>query len=182
MPNQSWNELDDRIQSADPVRAIGQVTRMVGMIIEIQGLSGPLGSLCRIEIGRNQEPVLSEVVGFKDNTLLVMPYLDSIGVSPGCKATIVSRALTVPTGPDLLGRVIDGLGRPLDGGPPLLKSPQARLNGRPPSALSRQRNTEVMSTGIRSIDSMITTARGQRLGIFAGSGVGKSVLMGMLAR
>ncbi len=182
MPNQSWNDLNHRIHSADPVRAIGRVTRMVGMIIEIEGLSGPLGSLCRIDIGRNQEPVLSEVVGFKDNTLLVMPYLDSIGVAPGCQATLVSRAMTVPTGKELLGRVIDGLGRPLDGGPSLLKLPQARLNGRPPSALSRKRNTEVMSTGIKSIDGMITTARGQRLGIFAGSGVGKSVLMGMLAR
>ncbi len=182
MPHSAWTDLDHKIQGTDPVRAIGKVTRMVGMIIEIEGLSGPLGSLCRIDVGRNEEPVLCEVVGFKNNTLLVMPYLDSFGVAPGCHATILSRALTVPTGPKLLGRVIDGLGRPLDGGPALLEQPQARLNGRPPSALSRRRNTEVMSTGIRSIDSMITTARGQRLGIFAGSGVGKSVLMGMLAR
>jgi len=180
--NPSWTNLDLKIQSADPVRSIGQVIRMVGMIIEVEGLAGPIGSLCRIELGRHEKPILAEVVGFNDNTLMVMPYQDSAGVSPGCKAALVARALTVPTGKELLGRVIDGLGRPLDGGPPLNKLPQAKLNGRPPSALSRQRNTEIMSTGIRSIDSMITTARGQRLGIFAGSGVGKSVLMGMLAR
>ena len=72
MPNPAWTDLDHKIQGADPVRSIGQVTRMVGMIIEIAGLAGPLGSLCRIEIGRNQEPVLAEVVGFKDNSLLVM--------------------------------------------------------------------------------------------------------------
>ncbi len=180
--NPAWTDLNKKIQGSDAVRAIGKVTCMVGMIIEIEGLSGPVGSLCRIEIGRNEEPILAEVVGFKSNTLMVMPYQDSSGVAPGCKATLVARAMTVPTGNELLGRVIDGLGRPLDGGPPLNKLPQARLNGRPPSALSRKRNTEIMSTGIRSIDSMITTARGQRLGIFAGSGVGKSVLMGMLAR
>ncbi len=174
--------MENKISGADPVRAIGKVTRLVGMIIEVSGLSGPVGSLCRIEIGRNREPVLAEVVGFKDNTLMVMPYQDAAGVSPGCKTVLVSQSLTVPSGSGLLGRVIDGLGRPLDGGPPIHNLPQVKLNGRPPSALSRQRNTEIMSTGIRSIDSMITTARGQRLGIFAGSGVGKSVLMGMLAR
>ncbi|MCP4293662.1 MAG: FliI/YscN family ATPase [bacterium] len=182
MTTRSWTEMENKISGADPVRAIGKVTRLVGMIIEVSGLSGPVGSLCRIEIGRNREPVLAEVVGFKDNTLMVMPYQDAAGVSPGCKTVLVSQSLTVPSGSGLLGRVIDGLGRPLDGGPPIHNLPQVKLNGRPPSALSRQRNTEIMSTGIRSIDSMITTARGQRLGIFAGSGVGKSVLMGMLAR
>ncbi len=180
--NPAWADLHLKIKGVDPVCSIGQVTRLVGMIIEVEGLAGPIGSLCRIEIGRNEDPVVAEVVGFKDNTLMVMPYQDSQGVSPGCKATLVARALTVPTGKKLLGRVIDGLGRPLDGGPSLKKLPQVKLNGRPPSALSRELNTEIMSTGIRSIDSMITTACGQRLGIFAGSGVGKSVLMGMLAR
>jgi len=182
MSTPAWTDLEFRLLNSDPVRSLGKVTRLVGMVIEVQGLVGPVGSVCRIEIGRNQEPVLGEVVGFRDNTLLVMPYQEHSGVAPGCKATLVSRSLTVPTGPELLGRVIDGLGRPLDGGPALGKLPQVKMNGRPPAALSRRRNTEIMSTGIRSIDSMITTARGQRLGIFAGSGVGKSVLMGMLAR
>lgn len=178
----AWTDLASRLSLADPIRSLGKVTRLVGMVIEVEGLVGPIGSVVRIEIGRNVEPVLGEVVGFRDNTLLVMPYTDSDGLAPSCKASLVSGALTVPTGPELLGRVIDGLGRPLDGGPPLTKLPQVRLNGRPPHAMTRRRNTEILSTGIRSIDSMITTARGQRLGIFAGSGVGKSVLMGMLAR
>jgi flagellum-specific ATP synthase len=182
MKTPNWIDLENKIAGSDPLRSVGFVTRLIGMIIEVEGLVGPLGSVCRIEIGRNMEPVLSEVVGFKDNALMVMPYQNTEGVAPGCRATLISRKLTVPTGPELLGRVIDGLGRPLDGGPALTKLPQTKLNGRPPSALSRKRNTEVMSTGIRSIDSMVTTARGQRLGIFAGSGVGKSVLMGMMAR
>lgn len=177
-----WPELEATVRKSDPIQSVGRVVRMVGMIIEVEGLAGPLGSLCRMEIGRHQDPVLGEVVGFRDNTLLVMPYQDSAGVAPGCRATLIATKLTVPAGPGLLGRVLDGLGRPLDGGPPVNKLPRVKLEGRPPSALSRQRNSEIMSTGIRSIDSMITTARGQRLGIFAGSGVGKSVLMGMLAR
>jgi flagellum-specific ATP synthase len=177
-----WDDLSARISRTDPVKAVGRVTNLVGMIIEVGGLAAPVGSLCRIETGRNEEPVLCEVVGFRNETLLVMPYQEARGIAPGCQVLQVSRQLTVPCGSQLLGRVIDGLGRPLDGGPPLSTGPQIRLGGRPPAALSRQRATQPMTTGIRSIDSMITTARGQRLGIFAGSGVGKSVLMGMMAR
>ncbi len=178
----AWNDLSDRIRNADPVRSVGRVTNLVGMIIEVRGLAAPVGSLCRIETGRQDPAVLCEVVGFHDDTLLVMPYQTATGVAPGCRVTLEATQLTVPVGPELLGRVLDGLGRPLDGGPPLSKLARRRLGGRPPSALERRRTDEVMSTGIRSLDGMITAARGQRLGIFAGSGVGKSVLLGMLAR
>ncbi len=177
-----WTDLEERLQVADPVKAVGRVTNLVGMIIEIGGLKAPVGAICRIELGRNSEPRLCEVVGFRDNTLLVMPYQDSKGVAPGNRVTLVSSQMTVPVGEELLGRVLDGLGRPLDGGPPLANVNRASLGGNPTPAMLRQRTDKIMPTGIRSIDSMITTGQGQRLGVFAGSGVGKSVLMGMLAR
>jgi len=178
----AWTDLDQRVARTDPIRSVGQVSKLVGMIIEVEGLSAPIGSLCRIETGRSEDHVLSEVVGFRDRTLLVMPYQDAAGVAPGCTAVILASQLTVPVGHELLGRVLDGLGRPLDGGPPLTHATRRALGGTPPPAMSRCRTTEVLQTGIRSLDGMITAARGQRLGIFAGSGVGKSVLLGMLAR
>ncbi len=178
----AWNDLSQQVQQADLVRPVGCVANLVGMIIEVGGLSAPVGSLCRIETGRHEPSVLSEVVGFRDNTLLLMPYQNAVGVAPGCRVTVQSTQLTVPVGSELLGRVLDGLGRPLDGGPPLTKLPRKKLGGTPPPALQRRRTDQVLCTGVRSIDGMITTGRGQRLGIFAGSGVGKSVLLGMLAR
>lgn len=177
-----WTDLETRLRGADPVRTVGRVSNLVGMIIEVGGLAAPVGALCRIEVGRQARSVLCEVVGFREDTLLVMPYQTADGVAQGCRVTLEASQLTVPIGTELLGRVLDGLGRPLDGGPPLSKLARRKLGGTPPSAMVRQRSSEVMSTGIRSIDGMITTGRGQRLGIFAGSGVGKSVLLGMLAR
>ncbi len=180
--HQIWAELQDRVGSSDPVRPMGRVADLVGMVIEVRGMSGPVGALCRIDRGRSRAPVVCEVVGFREDRLLLMPLRDGAGVAPGQPVTLVADNLTVPVGTGLLGRVIDGLGRPLDGGPPLGDLPRAILGGHAPGAMSRRRSQEIMATGIRSLDSMITTARGQRMGIFAGSGVGKSVLMGMLAR
>ncbi len=177
-----WTDLHEKVKCADPIQAVGRVTNLVGMIIEVGGLVAPLGAVCRIELGRNDEPLLCEVVGFRNNTLLVMPYLVAKGVAPGNAVTLVATQLTVPVGTELLGRVLDGLGRPLDGGPPLSNAARVALGGSPTPAMQRRRTDQIMATGIRSIDSMITTAQGQRLGIFAGSGVGKSVLLGMLAR
>ncbi len=178
----NWTELNHNLQSADPICAVGRIKNLVGMIIEVGGLVAPIGAICRIDTGRNDEPLLCEVVGFRDNTLLVMPYQQAHGIAPGNRVTLVSTQLTVPVGTELLGRVLDGLGRPLDGGPPLSNLARTTLGGTPLPAMKRLRTNKIMSTGIRSIDSMITTAQGQRLGIFAGSGVGKSVLLGMLAR
>jgi len=177
-----WGELQERIEKSDPVRPMGRVADLVGMVIEVRGMGGPVGALCRIDRGRHTRPAVCEVVGFREDRLLLMPLQDGRGIAPGQPVTLVADRLTVPVGEKLLGRVIDGMGRPLDGGPPLGDLPRAALGGAAPSALQRQRSDQVMATGIRSLDAMITTARGQRLGIFAGSGVGKSVLLGMLAR
>jgi len=164
----AWSDLSATIHRADPVQTVGTVTNLVGMIIEVGGLGAPVGAVCRIEIGRHQRPVQCEVVGFRDNSLLLMPYQTATGIAPGCRVTVQATQLTVPVGPQLLGRVLDGLGRPLDGGPPLAKLTRKPLGGSPPPALQRRRTDQVMSTGIRSIDSMITTARQVRLAGHAG--------------
>lgn len=177
-----WNDLKEAVQRSDPVRPVGRVVNLVGMIVEVGGMAAPLGSLCRLETGRFQEPVLCEVVGFRENRLLLMPFSAARGIAPGQAVTLAATRLTVPVGRELLGRVIDGMGRPLDGLGSLHRLPRVRLGDCAPAAMGRRRTDRVMATGVRSIDAMITTAQGQRLGIFAGSGVGKSVLMGMLAR
>jgi flagellum-specific ATP synthase len=174
--------IREKIRTADLIKPVGRVTDLVGMVIEVAGLAAPVGSLCHIQTGRHDNPLPCEVVGFRNQSLLIMPYLNGRGVAPGCAVELVSGQMTVPVGDGLLGRVLDGLGRPLDGGPPLNDFPMRPLGGTAPPALSRRRDQDVLTTGIRSVDSMVTTARGQRLGIFSGSGVGKSVMLGMLSR
>ena len=166
----------------DPVRAVGRVTGLVGMTIEVRGLAVPVGSLCRVEVGRQVAPVLCEAVGFNAGRLLLMPYGTMRGIAPGQAVVPLAAALTVPTGDQLLGRVLNGLGEPIDGGPPLGHLARRWLGQEAPDALERQRITTPLETGIRAMDSLVTVARGQRMGIFAGSGVGKSVLLGMLSR
>jgi FliI/YscN family ATPase len=178
----TWTDLHESVKKADAIRQVGRVRNLVGMVIEVEGLTGPVGSLCRIHAGRNDPPVYGEVIGFRDESLLVMPYQHTRGVATGRRVKLVSTGVTIPVGPLLLGRVIDGLGRPIDGGPNLDNLPRKRLGGFPPGPLARKRSAEVLGTGIRSIDSLVTTVRGQRMGVFSGSGVGKSILMGMLAR
>jgi FliI/YscN family ATPase len=178
----AWADIATSVEKTDTISPVGRVTNLVGMVIEVSGLTAPVGATCRIHCGRHEPPVLGEVIGFRNETLLVMPYEHARGVATDRRVDLVSRNMSVPVGPMLLGRVIDGLGRPLDGGPSLTGQPRRVLGGKPPAALERQRSKEILGTGIRSIDSMITTVRGQRMGIFSGSGVGKSVLLGMLAR
>ena len=178
----AWTSANEQLQCCDPVRQVGRVTGLVGMTVEVRGLSAPLGSLCRIEIGRHRPPVRCEAVGFQAGRLLLMPYTDMQGIAPGQAVLPVANQLTVPTGNRLLGRVLNGLGEPIDGGPPLHHLPRRRLGQAAPAALKRQRCTESVTTGVRAIDTLITAAKGQRLGIFSGSGVGKSVLLGMLAK
>ena len=178
----AWAKAHDEVAQCDPVRQVGRVTGLVGMTIEVRGLSAPVGSLCRVELGRHQEPVFCEAVGFQAGCLLLMPYTDMQGIAPGQAVVPLASQLTVPTGERLLGRVLNGLGQPIDGGPPLGHLPRRRIGQAAPAALRRRRTSSALETGVRALDSLVTVARGQRLGIFAGSGVGKSVLLGMLAR
>ncbi len=177
-----WAETIRKVKRTDTIRVTGTVENIVGLSIEVRGLSASVGSVCRVDTGRSRVPVMGEVIGFRSGRALVMPYQTLAGIAPGQKVAVVSNRLTVPADRCLLGRVLDGLGRPIDGGPPLEQVNERFVTAQPPEAMKRRRMTEPFVTGVRAMDSLVTVARGQRMGIFAGSGVGKSVLLGMLAR
>jgi len=159
----------------------GRVAKIIGLTVECEGPTASIGELCRI-MSNNKEVCKAEVVGFRDQRTLVMPLGLLEGIRPGMEVVAEGESLTAPVGPKLLGRVIDGLGNPMDSLGPLDFTHQNSIYAVPPSALERRRIVKPMFTGIRAIDSFLTIGQGQRLGIFAGSGVGKSVTLGMIAR
>jgi flagellum-specific ATP synthase len=154
---------------------------VVGLTIEAQGVSGLLGELCYL-CPRGNTLLPAEIVGFRENRTLLMPLGDMQGIESGGPVIATGRLLTVPAGPQLLGRVLDGLGRPLDGKGPLVTPERYPISNEAPHPLRRTPITEPMPTGVRAIDGFLTIGAGQRIGIFAGSGVGKSTLLGMIAR
>src|ERR687885_273895 len=167
------------------LRFEGRVVQVVGLSIEVEGLRLPLGEICHLYPERataGASRITAEVVGFRDNRLILMPFAETHGVRPGTAVFPSGRGFAVPVGEELLGRVIDGLARPIDGKGPLGTSRTARMSDAPPSPLGRQPIRTPLATGVRAIDGLLTTGRGQRMGIFAGSGVGKSTLLGMIAR
>ena len=169
-----------RLADCQTVELSGRVRRQVGSLIEADGPPVAPGTLCRIDDG--QGGFWAEVQGFRDGATLLFTLSQPGRVRPGARVTATERALRAPAGARLLGRVIDGLGNPLDDLGPLLADDEVSVEGTPPPPMSRPRITESLSTGVRAIDSLLTCGKGQRLGLFAGSGVGKSVLLGMLAR
>ncbi|WP_242832556.1 flagellar protein export ATPase FliI [Desulfosporosinus orientis] len=164
----------------EPISAQGRVSKIVGLMVETIGPRASVGEYCHI-ITRDGRELPAEVVGFRDSTTLLMPLGELEGISPGDCVLSQRQKLTVPVGPSLLGRILDGLGYPLDGRP-LKTEISYPLHNKPPNALLRPRILESLSVGVRPIDGMLTIGRGQRMGIFAGSGVGKSTLLGMMAR
>lgn len=158
----------------------GKVTEVIGLTVEARGCRASIGELCHI--GNGGGSVLSEVVGFSGDKLYLFPFQPLHGVAPGCEVRPLRRRLTVTAGPFLLGSVLDGLGHPLAGKLLTRESIEYPLDQAPPNPLHRQRIDKVLETGIRVLDLFLTVGCGQRLGIFAGSGVGKSTLLGMLAR
>ena len=163
-------------------RPTGTVVKLAGPLVESNGPPAAVGELCPITSPGSREPILAEVVGFRGHRLLLMAYGSMDGLRAGAEVLATGAPLSVPVGDALLGRVIDGLGVPLDDKGSLDHAPRASISVAPPHPLKRERVKETLGTGIRSIDSMLTVGRGQRLGIFAGSGVGKSVLLGTIAR
>jgi flagellum-specific ATP synthase len=172
----------DGLRQADLHRRHGRVSELIGLIVEATGLEAEVGEVCHISTGRRREPVPAEVVGFRAGRTLLMPLGDMHGIAPGRTVTATGDAMKVPVGDDLLGRVVDGLGRPIDGMPDASNAPLRSTEGSPPDPLSRPRIEDRVTLGVRAIDGLIPCGRGQRLGIFAGSGVGKSSLLGMIAR
>ena len=171
-----------RLRSAgSPIPVRGRVREIVGLSVEVDGIPGRLGEVCTIE-RLEGTPIEGEVVGFRDGRTLVMPLGDLRGVQAG--ATVSSRGalFSVPVGPPLLGRVVDGLGQPIDGGGPIAASYRQPMTGSAPHVLQRRTIAEPLTTGVRAIDGLLTCGKGQRIGIFAGSGVGKSTVLGMIAR
>lgn len=165
-----------------PVRCQGVVVQVIGLTIEAEGLIGRLGEMVEIYPRSGEPPVTAEVVGFRGRRVLLMPLGEVHGVQPGTPVVATGTLFTVPVGETLLGRVIDALGRPLDQKGPLRGRRIYVGTARPPHPLTRQRIREPLVTGIRAIDAALTCGKGQRMGIFAGSGVGKSTLLGMIAR
>lgn len=160
----------------------GKVFQVIGVIVESRGPAARLGEICEIHFSRTHPPVLAEVVGFRENSVLLMPMGEMTDIAPGSDIIATGSQLKVKVGPGLLGRVLDGLGNPIDGLGPIEAEHEAPVNRRPPHPLKRARITQPISFGIKAVDGLLTCGKGQRVGIFAGSGVGKSTLLGMIAR
>lgn len=177
--------LDDyrqKVQATMPIKIYGQVTKVVGLVVEANGPKVQLGCICDIYGDENQRPVMAEVLGFRDRAVLMMPLEDIKTIGPGSRVVARQEKASVCVGPELLGRVVNGLGNPIDGRGPLGTSLDYPIYANPINPLLRQRIRVPLDLGIRAINGLITVGCGQRMGIFAGSGVGKSVLMGMIAR
>jgi flagellum-specific ATP synthase len=171
-----------RLDSLETVVADGRVRSLVGTLLEGEGLDARVGSVCRVLPDDGSRPFHAEVVGFREARFLLMPLGEHAGVGPGARLRLESSQALVPAGETCLGRVIDALGRPIDDGPPLEAREWAPLDRRPEPALARDRIHRPLDVGVRAINAFATVGCGARLGIFAGSGVGKSTLLGQIAR
>lgn len=160
----------------------GKVSQVIGVVVESKGPAARLGEICEIHYSRTTPPVLAEVVGFRENSVLLMPMGEMADIAPGSDVIATGSQLKVQVGPGLLGRVLDGLGNPIDGLGPVDAEHEVSVSRKPPHPLQRRRITEALSFGIKAVDGLLTCGKGQRIGIFAGSGVGKSTLLGMIAR
>jgi flagellum-specific ATP synthase len=179
-PNRLQHALR-RVRETRVTETCGRVVQLIGLVVESEGPLAALGEVCRIHSARDGSETLAEVVGFRNHHLLLMPLGELHGICPGSEVIATGAPLRVGVGDALLGRTIDGLGNPIDGHGEIVTEHTARLHMRPPHPLKRQRISEVFQTGIKSLDTFTPLGRGQRLGIFAGSGVGKSTLLGMIA-
>jgi len=172
----------DTAESTSTLWQDGKVVEVIGLVITSTGPSTSVGELCKIYPHTDAEPVLAEVVGFRQNKVLLMPLGELSGINPGSLVVATRESFSVNVGEELIGRVLGGLGKPIDGKGPLETAQRRLVYANPPDPLKRTRINEQLVTGVRSLDSFVACGKGQRMGIFSGSGVGKSVLMGMIAR
>ncbi|MFP4509585.1 MAG: FliI/YscN family ATPase [Spirochaetaceae bacterium] len=172
----------DLVEDIDPVKYCGIVDRVQGLLLESIGPQAVVGEVCRIELDDGARSVSAEVIGLHGNRVQLMAYEDVEGIEVGCTVTAIGSVLRVPVSESLLGRVLDGRGRPIDGLGDVHSVTHYPVTNDPPDVLTRSRITRQIETGVRAIDGLVPVGRGQRMGIFSGSGVGKSTLLGMIAR
>jgi flagellum-specific ATP synthase len=170
------------LSQLDPITRMGKVRSIVGMMIEVSGLMANVGDICLIMSTDRTRSSLAEVVGFRDDKILLMAYEEAKGIGPGSLVKPLNRRLRVPVGDFLIGRTIDALGNPIDGLGEFHNPTYYHVDNIFTNPLDRPRIDSCMSYGIKAIDGMLTIGKGQRMGIFAGSGVGKSTLLGMIAK
>ncbi|MCL1903647.1 MAG: FliI/YscN family ATPase, partial [Oscillospiraceae bacterium] len=172
----------EELNNFDSYRNMGKIEKIIGMTIEASGPSCNIGDVCRIYSKDMKTHVFAEVVGFNSSKVLLMPYTDIEGIGPGSIVDNTGDKLMVNTSPDLVGRIIDAIGRPLDGGDEVDYTGTMPITGITVNPLTRPKISEPLEMGVKAIDGILTLGKGQRIGIFAGSGVGKSTLMGMIAK
>ena len=176
-------KLKNAITECNTIKLTGKVTQVVGLVIETNGPAVSVGELCYISSKfPNVPPIPAEVVGFREGFVMLMAIGEMQGVGPGCEVVAAQKTLKVKVGEELLGRVLDGLGNPMDGLGPILSTLEYPLQAPPPHPLKRPRINQSLYVGVRAVDGLITMGDGQRIGIMAGSGVGKSTLLSMIAR
>ncbi len=168
--------------SSDLYSKLGRIERIIGTTVEADGPPGNIGDVCQLLLPDNNTPLTAEVVGFKENKVLLMPYGDIEGIGKGSIVKNTGGQMKVGMSDQLVGRIVDAMGKPIDDGPPIEECVYRPIGGVPANPMQRPPISEVIEIGVKAIDAFCTVGKGQRIGIFAGSGVGKSVLMGMIAR
>jgi len=177
-----FRELIPQVRSAETMSRTGKIENIVGMSIEASGGKAAIGDICRIYSNESGGQIPAEVVGFKNDHILLMPYANMSGISAGNFVRNTGKRLTLPVGPFLRGRVINALGQPIDGLEPFERGDTFSIDSGYINPMTRPPIRERMEFGVKAIDSLLTIGKGQRIGIFAGSGVGKSTLLGMIAK
>ena len=177
-----WFPYGEAIQKTETIRRFGRVSQVVGLVIEGIGPTAAVGDGCHISVAGWPQPIPAEVVGFRDEKILLMPLGEVRGIEPGCRIMPLGAPAQASVGKGLLGRVLDGMGQPLDEKGPIDYEGEVPLYARPLNPVLRKRITQPVDVGVRAINALLTIGRGQRMAIFSGSGVGKSTLLGMMAR
>ena len=182
LPDISWDGYHRLLDDVALIRQRGYIDEIVGLVVLSRGPSGAVGDLVQIIPGGGHPRVPAEIVGFRGGRVILMPLGEMLGVAPGSEVVSTGRPLVVACGDGLLGRILDGLGHPFDGHGPLVTDTSLTTARNAPNPITRKRIQQPLATGIKVIDGLLTWGRGQRIGVFSGSGVGKSTLMGMIAR